>query len=157
LCDIFDVALFVKPFSKELSMIGSMRKKNRKEWFDRIARQAYSLPADSIGLEFALRKDGASQEEIRYELRSRNVKFAIRSNTNAADTLFVYPFKPEQPAETAQPEQVNLHAQKYLEACAMLGIEPEQPTETAQPEQVNLHVLKVVSAAQAVLDTANSR
>jgi hypothetical protein len=39
----------------------------------------------------------------------------------------------------------------------MLGIESEQPAETAQPEQVNLHVLKGVSAAQAVLDTANSR
>ena len=121
-------------------MIGSMRKKNRKEWFDKIARQAHSLPADSIGLEFALRKDGASQEEIRYELRSRNVKFAIRSNTNAADTLFVYPFKPEQTTETTQPEQVLTPGQKYLETCVMLGEDAE-----------------LVATAQAVLDTANSR
>lgn len=85
-------------------MTGSMKKKNRKEWFDRIAEKARSLPAGSPGLYFPLRQDGASHEEIRSELKFRKVEFWIHGNS-----LAVY--------SSRQPEQPK----QYLETCAVLG------------------------------------
>ena len=69
---------------------GSMKKKNRTEWFNRIAELAQRLPSDSIGLEFSLNPRGASEAEIRYELKSRGVEFSIRQH-NGGSWLIVYP------------------------------------------------------------------
>jgi hypothetical protein len=77
-------------------MVGLMKKKNRKEWFDKIARKSHSLGSYMVSYD-PQQKNGASEEEIVRELKNRGVQ-SVRFYSAFFDV-----FTPFKPGENEQP------------------------------------------------------
>jgi len=77
-------------------MVGLMKKKNRKEWFDKIAREVHKLDSHAVSY-YPFRKGGASKEEITWELKQRGLQ-----SVQFYPTFFEV-FTPVKPAENEQP------------------------------------------------------
>jgi hypothetical protein len=73
-----------------------MKKKNRKEWFDKIARESRRLGSYMVSYN-PQKKNGASEEEIVWELKKRGVQ-SVQFYSAFFDV-----FTPFKPAENEQP------------------------------------------------------